>query len=63
MGCILIDSVNIKIQFIKRFAKVTAVGVALCTCPLSFLAIGSLQENSELLLLFLPHYYFSGNLG
>lgn len=32
MGCILIDSVNIKIQFIKRFAKVTAVGVAVCGC-------------------------------
>lgn len=32
MGCILIDSVNIKIQFIKRFAKVTAVGVAVYGC-------------------------------
>lgn len=32
MGFILIDFVNIKIQFIKRFAKVTAVGVAVCCC-------------------------------
>lgn len=32
MGCILIDSVNIKIQFIKRFAKVTAEGAVVYGC-------------------------------
>lgn len=32
-------------------------------CPFSVVAIGSLQENSELLLLFLSCHYFSGALG